>query len=142
MSEPILKALVLQGGGALGAYQLGVARVLYGQNGYEPDIIAGVSIGAITAALLARPRNRKPLETLETFWKEVAVSGTFFPEPLRTFASFFGNPHFFLPRIDSINLPLWTNFYDLHPLRKTLERLVDQDALADRNKEPRLVVTA
>ena len=143
MQELILKALVLQGGGALGAYQLGVSRVLYGENKYAPDIIAGVSIGAITATLLARPKKgMSPLETLETFWKEVAVTGAFFPPSLRPYASFFGTPHFFLPRIDYFNLPLWTNFYDLRPLRKTLEGLVDQEALADPNARPRLLVTA
>jgi predicted acylesterase/phospholipase RssA len=42
-------ALVLQGGGALGAYELGAARALYEDNHFSPDMIAGVSIGAITA---------------------------------------------------------------------------------------------
>ena len=51
-------ALVLQGGGALGAYELGAARRLYKEDDFSPDIIAGVSIGAITAVLLARPRER------------------------------------------------------------------------------------
>ena len=44
-------ALVLQGGGALGAYELGAARALYQDNHFSPDMIAGVSIGAITALL-------------------------------------------------------------------------------------------
>ena len=55
MSPTARSALVLQGGGALGAYELGAARRLYEDNTFAPDLIAGVSIGAITAALLARP---------------------------------------------------------------------------------------
>ena len=55
MPHPARTALVLQGGGALGAYELGAARRLYQDDTFAPDIIAGVSIGAITAVLLARP---------------------------------------------------------------------------------------
>jgi predicted acylesterase/phospholipase RssA len=50
----VRSALVLQGGGALGAYELGAARALYKENRFSPDLIAGVSIGAITAVILAR----------------------------------------------------------------------------------------
>src|SRR5438270_659848 len=143
MSKPILKALVLQGGGALGAYELGVARVLYRERpGYVPDIIAGVSIGAITATLLARPKGGDPLEALETFWKAVEVSGVFFPPSLQAYASFFGNPKFFAPRRDYFNFPNWTNFYDLAPLRATLEDLVDEKGLAQADAHPRLLMTA
>ena len=49
-------ALVLQGGGALGAYELGAARAFYKEPRFSPDLIAGVSIGAVTAVLLARPK--------------------------------------------------------------------------------------
>jgi predicted acylesterase/phospholipase RssA len=55
MTDKARSALVLQGGGALGAYELGAARALYETPEFAPDLIAGVSIGAITAALLARP---------------------------------------------------------------------------------------
>jgi hypothetical protein len=85
-------ALVLQGGGALGAYELGAARALYKDNDFSPDVIAGVSIGAITAVLLSRPaRGLKPLEALEAFWKKVTVPGFMLPPALRQYASFFGN---------------------------------------------------
>jgi NTE family protein len=70
MSHSARSALVLQGGGALGAYELGAARALYEAGEFAPDVIAGVSIGAITAVLLARPmRGLKPLEALEAFWQ-------------------------------------------------------------------------
>jgi len=63
MPRPARTALVLQGGGALGAYELGAARRLYKDEPFAPDIIAGVSIGAITAVLLARPApGLKPLD--------------------------------------------------------------------------------
>jgi NTE family protein len=143
MKRPALSALVLQGGGALGAYELGAARALYKEANFAPDVIAGVSIGAITAILLARPTSaRKPLEALEAFWKEVTVSGLFFPPPLRQYASFMGNPNFFVPRLDYLVWPTWTFFYDTAPLRRTLEQLVDLGALADRDAVPRLLVSA
>ena len=65
-------ALVLQGGGALGAYEYGAARALYENSKFSPDLIAGVSIGAISAVLLARPGGgRKPLEALQAFWERI-----------------------------------------------------------------------
>jgi predicted acylesterase/phospholipase RssA len=143
MAHPARTALVLQGGGALGAYELGAARRLYKDAGFAPDVIAGVSIGAITAVLLARPATGlKPLEALEAFWQEITVSGLFLPPPLRPFASVFGNPHFFVPRLDYYALPVWTNIYDTEPLRQTLSGLVDLEALADPKAAPGLLVSA
>jgi predicted acylesterase/phospholipase RssA len=136
-------ALVLQGGGALGAFELGVARRLYGDPDFAPDLIAGVSIGAITAALLARPaKGLTPLQALERFWRAVAVSGWFLPPPLRSYASLLGNPAFYLPRYDFYDLARWTNLYDTAPLRATLAQLLDLDALADTSAKPGLLVTA
>ncbi len=143
MSHSARSALVLQGGGALGAYELGAARALYEEESFAPDVIAGVSIGAITAVLLARPaKGLKPLEALEKFWHEVSVSGLLLPPPFRQYASVLGNPNFFTPRFDYLFLPTWTNIYDTAPLRRTLSQLVDLDALADRNAAPGLLVTA
>lgn len=135
--------LVLQGGGALGAYELGAARRLYENPAFAPEIVAGVSIGAITAVLLARPaKELKPLEALEKFWKLVAVSGWFLAPPFQEYASALGNPRFFMPRLDIFNLPNWTYIYDTTPLRRTLEQLVDVDALADVTAKPQLLVSA
>lgn len=136
-------ALVLQGGGSLGAYELGAARRLYKEADFAPDVIAGVSIGAITAVLLARPaRGLKPLDALEAFWRKVAVSGSFLPPALRQYASLLGNPHFFTPRFDYFALPGWTYIYDTTPLRETLAQLVNLDALADQSASPGLLVSA
>jgi NTE family protein len=143
MSHTARSALVLQGGGALGAYEFGAARALYEDEGFKPDIIAGVSIGAITAVLLARPaKGLKPLEALEAFWRKVTVSGLLFPPALQKYASVLGNPNFFTPRLDYFSLPTWTNIYDTDPLRHTLAQLVNLDALADRNAAPGLLVSA
>lgn len=143
MSRAARSALILQGGGALGAYELGAARALYENNSFAPDVIAGVSIGAITAVLLARPAGGlKPLEALEEFWRKVAVSGLFLPPPFRRYASVLGNPNFFAPRLDYFALASWTSIYDTDPLRRTLEQLVNLDALADQNAAPGLLVSA
>jgi len=118
MAHPARTALVLQGGGALGAYEFGAARRLYKDDTFAPDVIAGVSIGAITAVLLARPAaGLKPLEALEAFWQKITVSGLFLPPPFRPYASVLGNPNFFVPRLDYYALPSWTNIYDTEPLR-------------------------
>ena len=63
--------LVLQGGGALGAYQAAAYEAL-SEAGYEPDWVAGISIGAINGALIAgnRPENR--VERLRAFWEKVS----------------------------------------------------------------------
>src|SRR5262245_64183504 len=62
--------LVLQGGGALGAYQAGVYQGL-SEAGIEPDWIVGTSIGAINAALIAGNKPADRLDRLKTFWDRV-----------------------------------------------------------------------
>jgi len=74
-------ALVLQGGGALGAYQAGVFQALH-EAGIEPDWIAGISIGAINAAIIAGNPPRQRVEKLRAFWDSVTApfgtgTGTF-----------------------------------------------------------------
>jgi predicted acylesterase/phospholipase RssA len=146
VARPASAALVLQGGGALGAFEFGAARGLFEQK-ITPDVIAGVSIGAITAVLLARPVERLgPLGALETFWKKVTVPGFLFPAPLRSYASFFGNPHFFTLRPDFLAWPItgfsWTYFYETQPLRDTLAELVDLERLKRSGAEPVLLLSA
>src|SRR5262244_3529954 len=62
--------LVLQGGGALGAYQAGVFQALQ-ENGVEPDWVIGTSIGAINASLIAGNRPQQRLQRLKEFWSRV-----------------------------------------------------------------------
>ena len=104
-------ALVLQGGGALGAYQGGVYQALAEAN-LHPDWVAGISIGAINSALIAGNPPEKRVERLREFWETVSSSPIgipYFPEvkledefahsivnQLRSFnALLFGAPGFF-----------------------------------------------
>src|SRR5258708_18524762 len=67
-------ALVLQGGGALGAYQAGVYEAL-AEAGIHPDWIAGVSIGAINAVIIAGNPPNVRIERLRKFWTQVTAGG-------------------------------------------------------------------
>ncbi len=135
--------LVLQGGGALGAYQAGVYEALQ-KDGETPDWVAGISIGAINAALIAGNPPERRVERLREFWELVT-------EPVGTtllaFAGFdrvvqnrnsalmaaaFGAPGFFAPRMPPAPFQppgsvAAISYYDTGPLRATLERLVDFD---------------
>ena len=139
------RILVLQGGGALGAYQAGVYEALSGQ-GYEPDWLAGISIGAINAALIAGNPPERRVERLREFWLTVSSGPApqiLFPGgPLRAqinagaavMAAIFGAPGLFAPRLGAAAFPLaggvtGLGVYDTTPLWRTLERLVDFDRL-------------
>jgi len=63
-------ALVLQGGGALGAYQAGVYQAMH-EAGVEPDWVSGVSIGAINSAIIAGNPPKRRLRQLQTFWEMI-----------------------------------------------------------------------
>lgn len=136
------RVLVLQGGGALGAYQGGAYASLQAR-GEEPDWIAGISIGAINAALIAGNPPERQVERLRSFW-EKASSGFggvwpgHLPEGARAILNegaawlvlLRGVPGFFTPRMPpAAAFPLGargaTSVYDTAPLRATLERLVD-----------------
>jgi NTE family protein len=136
--------LVLQGGGALGAYQAGVYDVLSGSD-YQPDWIAGVSIGAINAALIVGNPPKRRIARLREFWERVS-SGLLIPAPTElpwrtafNWASsrlsvFNGIDGFFMPRswIEFVGMPgqgKALSFYDNAPLKATLEELVDFDLL-------------
>src|SRR6516164_204119 len=64
-------ALVLQGGGALGSYQAGVYEAL-AEHGYEPDWVAGISIGAINCAIIAGNAAGDRVARLRQFWEKVS----------------------------------------------------------------------
>src|SRR5580704_8438672 len=74
-------ALLLQGGGALGAYQAGVYEAL-AEADLHPDWTAGISIGAINAALVAGNPPESRVEKLREFWQQVTM-----PLPLLNHAS-------------------------------------------------------
>jgi predicted acylesterase/phospholipase RssA len=132
--------LVLQGGGALGAYELGALKRLYEEAHFQPGVVSGVSIGAITAATLVGSRG-DPIETLERLWRTLTIpSSPLVPRTAQRFLSLFGNVNFFRMRTDYINEAVWTSFYDTSPLRATLEEFIDFDKI--RRSAVKLFVTA
>lgn len=143
--------LLLQGGGALGAYQAGAYEGLV-EAGFAPDWVVGISIGGINAALIAgNPPNRR-VERLHEFWDRVSSRAPVIPPPWMssmrpalnklssTTAALFGVPGFFSPRVPPPPLlkpdgtpPEAMSYYDTTPLIGTLEELVDFD-LINRQK--------
>jgi NTE family protein len=137
--------LLLQGGGALGAYQGGVYQGLI-DVGFMPTWVVGISIGAINAALIAGNPPERRLERLHEFWNRVsAYAPLTLPTSfgwLRPFwdrlsvwsATVFGIQPFYVPRnpsqlLASDNPSNAVSFYDTGPLKKTLEELVDFDLI-------------
>jgi NTE family protein len=137
--------LVLQGGGALGAYQAGAYEGL-AEAGIAPNWIAGVSIGAINGALIAGNSSERRVDQLREFWNRVSSIAPVTPlalfSPFRPFlnslsataAMTFGVPSFFAPRLtppffapDGTQGAL--SVYDTEPLKVTLEGLVDFDLI-------------
>jgi NTE family protein len=143
-------ALILQGGGALGAYQAGVYQALSEAN-LHPDWVAGISIGAINSALIAGNPPEKRVDKLRQFWEGISEPpfGVGYLGPLesrddfshgilnqlRSLGALFGGaPGFFQPRMPPPFLypngaPEALSYYDVTPLKATLERLVDFDLL-------------
>ncbi|TDR39712.1 NTE family protein [Tahibacter aquaticus] len=151
-------ALVLQGGGALGAYQAGVYEELH-KTEYQPDWIAGVSIGAINAALIAGNPPEHRLQRLHDFWQQLSshlpplldsdgfLSSLFGDIGHRSrsqlnqfsalWSAMLGVPGFYQPRLP----PAWLypdgdasalSLYDNSALRQTLETYVDFDLINAR----------
>lgn len=144
-------ALVLQGGGALGSYQAGVYEAL-AASPYQPEWIAGISIGSINAAIIAGNAPADRVARLRQFWEEITAPSPLWPmaqmlsdgqHKLGAIGSIlFGQPGFFAPRamLDWLSEPKPTSYYDTGALRMTLERLVDFDRINAR--EIRLSVGA
>ncbi|MFN3350469.1 patatin-like phospholipase family protein [Pseudorhodoplanes sp.] len=159
-------ALLLQGGGALGSYQAGVYQAL-AEADLHPDCVAGISIGAINAALIAGNPPERRVAALRRFWETITEPPPCalpLATPLWDFAATGGDmmhlavnrayalsnvlggaPGFFVPR--PLPFYLWPgrrpeveSFYDISPLRETLQSLVDFDRINAR--ELRLCVGA
>jgi NTE family protein len=135
--------LVLQGGGALGAYQVGVYQALH-QAGIEPDWVIGTSIGAINAALIAGNPPDRRMERLDEFWQQMEQSigivesmdwfglgrlATNMATVVR------GIPNFFKPNLLALRGSTAAvgvesaSYYSTAPLRETLDSLVDFEYL-------------
>jgi NTE family protein len=134
-------ALVLQGGGALGAYQAGVYQAMH-EAGVEPDWVSGVSIGAINSAIIAGNPPKHRLRQLQAFWDLITErkiwpftpDGDIFRKARNAHSclvtSVAGQPGFFSPRFPNPWMSLTgattaTSYYDSAPLRDTLLELVD-----------------
>lgn len=144
---PETVALVLQGGGALGSYQAGVIEGLQG-SGIEIDWVAGISIGAINAAIVAGNPPEQRVEKLRAFWDRMTSSLPSFPifpnDMVREFVHEWsagmvlatGVPGFFTPRLVPPNFAApgsagALSYYDSAPLKETLDSLIDWDLVND-----------
>ena len=144
-------ALLLQGGGALGAYQGGVFQAL-AEADLHPHWVGGISIGAINSALIAGNPPERRVERLRQFWESVTEAplggpAVLFPKDLQNDfyhqfvnqgralgALLWGAPNFFKPRFPPpiftpVSSPGHLSFYDVSPLKALLEKLVDFDRL-------------
>src|SRR3954447_20891273 len=139
-------AVVLQGGGALGAYEYGVLRALYEQRpGFKPVAVTGISIGAITAAVLGGAPT-DPVSTLDKLWrKKLTVSPPFgipwLPSSIEQSLAVLGNPGMYRLQSALVTAP-WTatSVYETGPLRQTLAQLAAREKL--NGEDPRVVVGA
>ncbi len=144
-------ACIFQGGGALGAYQVGAFQAIH-ERGYDPNFLAGVSIGSINSSIIAGNPRKKQIEKLLEFWSTITPS--LFAENLGQFHDFdfthhlrnqmgamhsilFGLDGFFKPRVFpptplTHDTPDKLSYYDTSELRKTLERLIDFDRINDK----------
>jgi NTE family protein len=139
------KVLVLQGGGALGAYQAGAYEALC-EGGLMPEWVAGISIGALNAAIIAGNAPETRVGKLRQFWELVSsrlllpplgaddVSRRLFVEASAALVASTGVPGFFQPRVPpAVVMPPSTpeaiSVYDTEPLRTTLMELIDFDLL-------------
>jgi NTE family protein len=137
--------LVLQGGGALGAYQAGVYEAL-ADAGHRPDWVSGISVGAINAALIAGNPPERRVEILRAFWDRISATlqapslipgeqgREMFNEASAAWAAAFGVPGFFTPRVPHAlafppGAPEALSIYDTAPLHATLENLIDFDLI-------------
>lgn len=146
-------ALVLQGGGALGAYQAGVYQGL-SEAGIEPDWVIGTSIGAINAALIAGNAPGKRVAAMQEFWDRMRTPSYFGDAWLGALSGVIANfgtvargvPGFFQPNplaMFGLHFPAGVDqaaYYTTAPLKETLSELVDLDTL--NSKQVRLTVGA
>lgn len=134
-------ALVLQGGGALGAYEFGAVSELV-RNGIRPKAVTGVSIGAINSSAIAGAKDGDIIGSLTELWGRLALDvPKFVPKEHHKNMSLLGNPNFYKNRTDWWNHKEWTSLCDTRPIHETLRAVVDWDRLND-TKNMRIAVTA
>ena len=150
-------AIAYQGGGSLGAYHIGALEAMQHAN-YMPDVVAGISIGAFTAAIVAGNEPARRIEKLREFWDTIS-----WPElpavtegvgwmrkwhnQISSWQGFvFGQPAFFKPRpfpapyLQVSGSPAATSYYDTTPLLETLPQVIDFGRI--NRRETRLILGA
>jgi predicted acylesterase/phospholipase RssA len=149
-SKPVEVGVVLQGGGALGAYECGALIALlelmddFTAQGHpiELKVVTGVSIGSINAACVVGAKTRSDARArLNALWDDLTLEAPpFWMQAAQRDLAYFGLPGFYAPRQDFWTASTWTYVYDTRPLLATLGRHVDFVAL---NASPTaFVVTA
>lgn len=134
-------ALVLQGGGALGAFEYGVVTKLV-ELGWEPVAVTGVSIGAVNAAAIAGARDGDVVASLHSIWEAITLPTVpWLPAAMQGNLSLFGNPNFWRSRNDLIEMMSWTSLCNTDPMFETLSRRLDF-AQINNDSHMRLAVTA
>ena len=141
--------LVLQGGGALGAYEWGAITALFdvideaigsGQD-ITLRVVTGVSIGAINAACVVGATDRADARNrLGAMWGDFMIDLPYLPPSANRDLALYNVPHFYTYRSDLLAAPTWTYLYETHQLLETLSEHVDFDAL-NANKTA-FVITA
>lgn len=140
-----LVVYALQGGGALGAYQVGAYQALL-EHGLEPDWVTGISIGSLNAALIAGNEREQRVPRLRQFWESITSKQRPWDRVSNPFSNFttslqfaqtvaFGLPNFFRPwgvppMLSHPGSPAATSYYTTEPLRQTLQELVDFGVIA------------
>jgi NTE family protein len=128
------RSLILGGGNALGCYLAGAYEALHAA-GEEPDWVAGTSIGAVTAGLIVGNPPERRLERLRAYWSQAAAPNWL---PWQRAAQrmgalqtrLAGRPAMFHPRLPNLSgQPERVGMYDVAPMRRTLEELIDFDRL-------------
>lgn len=138
-SKLVEVGVVLQGGGALGAYECGALNALLGlMDEFAAEgrrivlkIVAGVSIGSINAACVVGAKNgADACARLDALWDDLTLEAPpFWIAAAQRDLAYFGLPGFYTPRSDFWTAPSWTYLYDTRPLLATLGRHVDFAAL-------------
>ena len=138
-SRLVAVGVVLQGGGALGAYECGALNALlelmdeFTAQGRDIvlKVVTGVSIGSINAACVVGAKTRADARArLNALWDDLMLEAPpFWMAAAQRDLAYFGLPGFYAPRPDFWTAPTWTYVYDTRPLLLTLGRHVDFAAL-------------
>jgi NTE family protein len=134
-------ALVLQGGGALGAYEYGVVSKLV-EMGWKPVAVTGVSIGAVNAAAIAGAKNGDICGSLDRVWQAITLPTLpWWPESMQGNFSLLGNPNFWRSRTDYLQMASWDSLCSTAPMVATLAGHLDFAQIND-SRHMRMAVTA